>query len=167
MSISYLNQIENNQRPMSAAVLLSLADKFKIDLSGLSGGENNRLMSALSETLTDPLFASYTANFQELKLVVHNAPGIAHALIADGLKRRFDVILTESLDRLSRDRLPFCIRTSPNSTTRRSSRFTISSATRRPERAPPKRSAHLSAASSSSRMARNWQSCCVATWRRS
>ncbi|APO69860.1 XRE family transcriptional regulator protein (plasmid) [Rhizobium gallicum] len=82
ISISYLNQIENNQRPVSAAVLVSLADKFKIDLSDLSGEEGNRLLSALSETLTDPLFATYSANAQEMKMVVRNAPGIARALIA-------------------------------------------------------------------------------------
>ncbi|MBL0372697.1 XRE family transcriptional regulator [Rhizobium sp. KVB221] len=82
ISISYLNQIENNQRPVSAAVLLALAEKFKIDLSELSGGEGDRLISALSEALTDPLFDSYSPSLQELKLVAQNAPGIAHALIA-------------------------------------------------------------------------------------
>ncbi|AYG66053.1 short-chain fatty acyl-CoA regulator family protein [Rhizobium sp. CCGE531] len=82
ISVSYLNQIESNQRPVSAAVLLALADKFKIDLSDLSGGENDRLLSALAEALTDPLFSAYGANLQELKLVAQNAPGIAHALIA-------------------------------------------------------------------------------------
>jgi XRE family transcriptional regulator, fatty acid utilization regulator len=82
ISISYLNQIENNQRPVSAAVLLSLAEKFKIDLADLSAGEGDRLLSALSETLTDPLFESYSPSLQELKLVAQNAPGLAHALIA-------------------------------------------------------------------------------------
>eukprot|EP01035_Chromulina_nebulosa_P010528 gene10528-14144_t len=82
ISISYLNQIENNQRPVSAAVLLALAEKFRIDLSDLSGGEGDRLISALSEALTDPLFDAYTPSLQELKLVAQNAPGIAHALIA-------------------------------------------------------------------------------------
>ncbi len=82
ISVSYLNQIESNQRPVSAAVLLSLADKFKIDLSDISGGETDRLLSALAETLTDPLFGSHSATVQELKMVVNNAPGIAHALIA-------------------------------------------------------------------------------------
>ncbi|MDQ0456355.1 helix-turn-helix domain-containing protein [Rhizobium paknamense] len=81
ISVSYLNQIESNQRPVSAAVLLSLADKFKIDLSDLSGGEGDRLLSALAETLADPLFGVHGASVQELKMVVHNAPGIAHALI--------------------------------------------------------------------------------------
>ena len=82
ISISYLNQIENNQRPVSAAVLLSLAEKFKIDLSGLAAGESDRLMSALTEALTDPIFAGHAATLQEVKLVTQNAPAIAHALIA-------------------------------------------------------------------------------------
>ena len=82
ISVSYLNQIENNQRPVSASVLLSLAEKFKIDLADLSAGEGDRLMSALSETLSDPIFAAYAPNLQEMKLVTQNAPGLAHALIA-------------------------------------------------------------------------------------
>jgi predicted transcriptional regulator/transcriptional regulator with XRE-family HTH domain len=81
ISVSYLNQIENNQRPVSASVLLALAEKFKIDLSELSGGEGDRLISALSEALTDPLFDAYAPSLQELKLVAQNAPGLAHALI--------------------------------------------------------------------------------------
>ena len=82
ISVSYLNQIENNQRPVSAGVLLALAEKFRIDLAELSGGESDRLVSALSETLTDTLFDGYTPSLQELKLVTQNAPGFAHALIA-------------------------------------------------------------------------------------
>ncbi|WLA39253.1 helix-turn-helix transcriptional regulator [Bradyrhizobium elkanii] len=36
ISLSYLNQIENNQRPVSASVLVLLAEKFQVDLSSLS-----------------------------------------------------------------------------------------------------------------------------------
>jgi XRE family transcriptional regulator, fatty acid utilization regulator len=82
ISTSYLNQIENNQRPVSAAVLLGLAEKFQIDIAGISQGDSDRLLSALSETLTDPLFESYSPAVQELKLVVQNAPGVARALIS-------------------------------------------------------------------------------------
>ena len=81
ISTSYLNQIENNQRPVSAAVLLSLAEKFHIDISSLSSGEDDRLLSALSETLTDPLFKNHRAAMQELRLITQNAPGLARALI--------------------------------------------------------------------------------------
>lgn len=82
ISTSYLNQIENNQRPVSAAVLLSLADKFQIDIGSISAGDNDRLLSALVEALADPLFDGYSPSLQELKLVVQNAPGFAHSLIA-------------------------------------------------------------------------------------
>ena len=82
ISTSYLNQIENNQRPVSAAVLLALADKFRLNIAELSVGENDRLLSALSEALTDPLFETYSPSLQELKLITQNAPGLAHALIA-------------------------------------------------------------------------------------
>lgn len=82
ISTSYLNQIENNQRPVSATVLLALAEKFQIEMSELSAGSSDRLLSALSEALTDPLFETYSPSTQELKLVVQNAPGLAHALIA-------------------------------------------------------------------------------------
>lgn len=81
ISTSYLNQIENNQRPVSAAVLLALADKFQLDLAELSTGETDRLLSALAEALSDPLFDNYAPSVHELKLVTQNAPGLAHALI--------------------------------------------------------------------------------------
>src|SRR5690606_35450222 len=54
----------------------------QIEMSELSAGSSDRLLSALSEALTDPLFETYSPSTQELKLVVQNAPGLAHALIA-------------------------------------------------------------------------------------
>lgn len=82
ISTSYLNQIENNQRSVSAAVLLGLAETFRVDISDLSSGESDRLLSALSEALSDPVFEGHSPSLQELKLVTQNAPGFAHALIA-------------------------------------------------------------------------------------
>ncbi|WP_137129442.1 XRE family transcriptional regulator [Rhizobium sp. FY34] len=103
ISTSYLNQIENNQRPVSASVLLALAETFGIGIGELSTGEGDRLLSALSEALTDPLFHGYTANLQELKLVTQNAPGMAHALIAaHQAYRRASEQLASMDDRLGR-----------------------------------------------------------------
>lgn len=82
ISTSYLNQIENNQRPVSAAVLLSLAEKFQIDIASIASGDDDRLLSALVEALADPVFDGYSPSLQELKLVIQNAPGFAHSLIA-------------------------------------------------------------------------------------
>jgi len=82
ISTSYLNQIENNQRSVSASVLLGLAEVFRVDISDLSAGEGDRLLSALTEALSDPVFEGNSPSLQELKLVAQNAPGFAHALIA-------------------------------------------------------------------------------------
>lgn len=81
ISTSYLNQIENNQRPVSAAVLLSLAEKFHVDIATLSSGEDDRLLSALTETLADPLFRNNQSATQELRIITQNAPSLARALI--------------------------------------------------------------------------------------
>ncbi|MEO3428742.1 XRE family transcriptional regulator [Pelagibius sp. CAU 1746] len=82
ISTSYLNQIENNQRPVSASVLLALAENLQVDIASLSVSDGDRLLSALSEALADPLFDTYRPNLQEVKLVAQNAPGIARALIS-------------------------------------------------------------------------------------
>lgn len=82
ISTSYLNQIENNQRAVSASVLLSLAETFRIDISAFSGSDSDRLISALNEALADPLFDVLSPGLQELKLVAQSAPAFAHALLA-------------------------------------------------------------------------------------
>ena len=82
ISTSYLNQIEKNQRPVSASVLLALAENFQIDISSFSTSDSDRLLSVLNEALADPLFDTYRPSVQEMKLITQNAPGFAHALIA-------------------------------------------------------------------------------------
>jgi predicted transcriptional regulator/transcriptional regulator with XRE-family HTH domain len=103
ISTSYLNQIENNQRPVSAAVLVALAEKFQINISDLSSGEGDRLLSALTEALTDPLFDNLAPSFQELKLITQSAPTLARAFIRahQGYKRNSEqlVSLSDSLGR--------------------------------------------------------------------
>ncbi|HBF29593.1 XRE family transcriptional regulator [Rhizobium sp.] len=101
ISTSYLNQIENNQRPVSATVLVALAEKFQINISDLSSGEGDRLLSALTEALTDPLFENLTPNIQELKLITQSAPNLARAFIRahQGFKRNSEQLasLSDSL----------------------------------------------------------------------
>ncbi|MGO4717463.1 helix-turn-helix domain-containing protein [Bradyrhizobium sp. 2TAF24] len=81
ISTSYLNQIENNQRPVSASVLLLLAERFGVDFSSISTNDSDRLLSMLSEALADPVFSAHSPSFQELKLVAQNAPSFAQALL--------------------------------------------------------------------------------------
>ncbi|MEP1520804.1 MAG: helix-turn-helix transcriptional regulator, partial [Ascidiaceihabitans sp.] len=57
VSLPYLNQMENNNRPVSTAVVLSLAGEFGIDVTELSTGDGERLVSDMREALADPVFA--------------------------------------------------------------------------------------------------------------
>ena len=56
ISPSYLNQIENNQRPLTVQVLLKLSATYNIDLNTFSENEDDRLASEVLNCLDDPLF---------------------------------------------------------------------------------------------------------------
>ncbi|MBR3370070.1 MAG: DUF2083 domain-containing protein [Rhodobacteraceae bacterium] len=81
VSLPYLNQMENNNRPLSTAVVLALAREFGMDVTELSAGDSERLVSDLREALADPLFASANPALPDLRLVGANAPGFARAFL--------------------------------------------------------------------------------------
>ena len=81
ISTSYVNQLESNQRPLTASVMLALADGFGLDLSTLSTDTSDRLLSDLREAMADPVFGDAVPNLQELKTVSVNAPDIARAVL--------------------------------------------------------------------------------------
>jgi transcriptional regulator with XRE-family HTH domain len=82
ISTSYLNQIENNQRHLTATVLLALAEKFAVDITTLSEDDSDRLLADMAEALADPLFGGEAPNVQDLKLVSQNAPAVAKAFLS-------------------------------------------------------------------------------------
>ena len=51
VSLPYLNQMENNNRPLSGTVILALAQEFGFDVTELSSSENERLFSDMREAL--------------------------------------------------------------------------------------------------------------------
>ncbi|MCV2865975.1 helix-turn-helix domain-containing protein [Albidovulum sediminicola] len=81
ISTSYLNQIENNQRSLSAAVILSLVDEFDFDLSGLLMDGSGKVSVELQEVLNDPVFAENKVLNQELKAAANTAPNLAEAFL--------------------------------------------------------------------------------------
>ena len=81
LSTSYLNQIENNQRPLTAAVLVGLAQSFSVDLSHFAQDDAERLMGDLREALADPVFLGLMPNIQDLKSVSGNTAWFAHAFL--------------------------------------------------------------------------------------
>ena len=58
VSLSYLNQMENNHRPVSARVILSLAQEFGINVAEIAAGSTERLVADLREALADPVGAT-------------------------------------------------------------------------------------------------------------
>ena len=81
VSLPYLNQMENNNRPLSTSVVLALAREFGLDVTELSAGDSERLVSDLREALADPLFAKATPPLPDLRLVGANASGFARAFL--------------------------------------------------------------------------------------
>jgi len=82
ISPSYLNQIENNQRPLTAAVILALVEEFKADISKFTVDDSNRKLSDLREILVDPVFNGTTPSLQELKIATSNTPEFTAAFLA-------------------------------------------------------------------------------------
>jgi predicted transcriptional regulator/transcriptional regulator with XRE-family HTH domain len=81
ISPSYVNQLESNQRPLTASVMLALADGFNLDLSELMTDASDRLVADLREALADPAFGDSAPSLQELKTVATNAPDMARAML--------------------------------------------------------------------------------------
>ncbi len=95
VSPSYLNHIERNQRPVSAQLLLRLADTYDVDLRtfGASGGPATE--SELAEAFADPLFQGLAVPRHEIVQLAEDQPAAADALLR--LYRAFS-------DRRARDR---------------------------------------------------------------
>lgn len=81
VSLPYLNQMENNHRPVSAAVVLALAGEFGLDVTELSAGDSERLVSDMREALADPVFADAAPPLADLRLAASNAPALARAFL--------------------------------------------------------------------------------------
>jgi predicted transcriptional regulator/transcriptional regulator with XRE-family HTH domain len=86
VSLSYLNQIENNQRPLTVPVLLKLNAAFGIDVQPFSEDDEARLIADLKEVLVDPAIGETIAT-AELREVAGNMPAVGRALVT--LHRRY------------------------------------------------------------------------------
>lgn len=80
VSLPYLSQMENNHRPISAGVLLRLAQEFGTDLTTLAAGDAERMVIDMQEALADPLFDA-TPPLADLRLAATNVPVLARAFL--------------------------------------------------------------------------------------
>ena len=81
VSLPYLNQMENNNRPLSTVVLMGLAQDFGVDVTELSASDTDRLVSDMREALADPLFTESQPQLADLRLAAANAPTLARAFL--------------------------------------------------------------------------------------
>ncbi|MEW6576674.1 MAG: helix-turn-helix transcriptional regulator, partial [Pseudomonadota bacterium] len=79
VSPSYLNLIERNQRPLTAAILLRLAERFDFDARSLTGATPGGGVEALRRRLADPLFADLNLDKLQLEDWIAAAPDAAEA----------------------------------------------------------------------------------------
>ena len=81
VSLPYLNQMENNNRPVSTTVVLALAQEFGFDVTELSTGDAERMVSDMREALADPIFGDTPPPLADLRLTASNAPALARAFL--------------------------------------------------------------------------------------
>ncbi len=81
VSVSYLNLIERDQRPLSAAFLLKLAGTYDLDLKSLAGGDGSDIADDLARVFSDSRLAGISVPRSELRELAARSPGIAQALL--------------------------------------------------------------------------------------
>jgi len=81
ISPSYLNHLERNQRPLTAQILLRLAQTYDIDVRSFSSDTDVGGAQELSEVLADPMFRDLAVPRHEVQEITETAPGVAEALV--------------------------------------------------------------------------------------
>ncbi|WP_375403107.1 short-chain fatty acyl-CoA regulator family protein [uncultured Sphingomonas sp.] len=79
ISASYQNLIERNQRPVTAGVLMKLAERFDLDPRTLAAAEPGGGADAMRRRLADPMFADLGVDRTEVAEWLAAAPGGAEA----------------------------------------------------------------------------------------
>ena len=81
ISPSYLNLIEHNHRPLTAPLLIKLAQLFHLDIAAFSADDDQRLVDNLLEVFGDPLFEDPDFTNKDLRDLAATHPGIARAVV--------------------------------------------------------------------------------------
>ncbi|MEZ0243972.1 MAG: short-chain fatty acyl-CoA regulator family protein [Sphingomonas sp.] len=79
ISPSYLNLVEKNQRPITAVVMLRLAEAFDFDPRALAASEPGGGAEAIRRRLADPMFADLEVDRTQVEEWLAGAPGGAEA----------------------------------------------------------------------------------------
>jgi predicted transcriptional regulator/DNA-binding XRE family transcriptional regulator len=81
ISGSYLNHLERNQRPVTAGILLRLAEAFDVDVKAFaSEGGDGGGVTQLGEIFSDPMLADLGVSRYELVELADSAPSVAEGI---------------------------------------------------------------------------------------
>jgi predicted transcriptional regulator/DNA-binding XRE family transcriptional regulator len=81
ISPSYLNHLERNQRPVTAALLLKLAELYDVDVRAFAAGGGTRTgPDALGEIFSDAMLSDLSVARYELVELANNSPSVADAI---------------------------------------------------------------------------------------
>lgn len=81
LSLSYVSQIESNQRPVTASVLLKLAEAFGGDMSQFADETDKRVLGELDCALQDRTLRSTPVPAAQLARMVEQAPELVEAFL--------------------------------------------------------------------------------------
>lgn len=81
ISASYLALIEQDERPVTARVVLRLAETYDVDLRSLSPSADPERAAALDEIAADPILSSTELGSIDLHDVAHAQPEVAATMI--------------------------------------------------------------------------------------
>jgi predicted transcriptional regulator/DNA-binding XRE family transcriptional regulator len=80
VSGSYLNHLERNQRPVTAGILLRLAEAFDVDVKAFAAETGEGGATQLGEIFSDPMLADLGISRYELVELADNAPAVAEGI---------------------------------------------------------------------------------------
>ncbi|MEM0906303.1 MAG: short-chain fatty acyl-CoA regulator family protein [Pseudomonadota bacterium] len=81
ISASYLTLMERNQRPLTAQVMLRLAEAYDVDLRTLAPSADGTTVVALKEVAADPLVAGSDVSHADLSEVAETFPRVAEIIV--------------------------------------------------------------------------------------
>ena len=81
ISPSYLNLLENNQRPITVNLLFKLGQLYNIDFKEFSDDETGKLTAELNEVFSDPILKSNDVTKRDIKNLANTSPTISSALL--------------------------------------------------------------------------------------
>lgn len=80
VSASYLNHLERNQRPLTAQMLLRLAETYDLDIRDFVSGASPDAAGSLSEIFSDTLVRDISVPRDEVREIAENYPGVSEAV---------------------------------------------------------------------------------------